>query len=86
MEFDRELYPEEMRDRLEKAVRNSAENYLERKVKEESFECSECGKKDFKPVVKKNEGNYKEEVICNSCGNEREINVEIGDFKSSIHF
>lgn len=86
MDFDKELYPEKMRDRLEKAVKNSAEKHINAKLNEEESKCGECGHDELKPVIKKQGNKYNEKVQCKNCGKRRQINVELKNLSSFEHF
>jgi superfamily II helicase len=87
MDFDRELYPEQMRDKLEKAVKNSAENYVDDIIKEEEPVCDNCGSEEFSPKIEKKEGKeFDETAVCNSCGEEKSFEVNVKDLKDASPF
>jgi len=81
MEFNKQIYPEEMQDNLEKAVENSAENYIENKLKEESPSCEECGSESLEAKVENSKKDFSEKAICVDCGNIMKFDLEPGDLK-----
>lgn len=82
MEFNKQIYPEEMQDKLERAVEKSAENFIQNKIKEENPSCGECGSESLEPEVKNKQKEFSETAICSDCGNIIEFDLEPGDLKN----
>lgn len=81
MHFNKQIYPEEMQDKLERAVENSAENFIQNKINEEDPSCGECGSESLEPEVENSQKEFCETAVCSDCGNTVEFDVEPGDLK-----
>lgn len=87
MEFDKEVYPDEMKEKLEEAVMNSAENYVDSEIREREMNCENCGSEELEPEVSREEqGSYTEKAVCSECGSEQNIQVDISDLRSASIF
>jgi len=81
MDFNKEIYPEEMQEKLETAVENSAENFIQNKIDEENPSCEECGSESLQPEVENKQKEFSETAVCSACGNVIDFDVEPGDLK-----
>ncbi|MFB6116418.1 MAG: hypothetical protein ABEK10_02790 [Candidatus Nanosalina sp.] len=85
MDFNKEIYPDQIKEKLEKAVINSAENYVEAKIAEEEMKCRECSSQNLEAEVNhESTSSYSQKAVCSECGTERSIEVDTGDL-SSMH-
>lgn len=84
MNFDKEIYPSDMQDRLEEAVINSAENCVKERIAEKEMSCDDCGSEDLEAEVRNMEGEeYSQKAVCADCGEEKEIEVKLDDLRSA---
>lgn len=87
MEFDKDVYPDEMKEKLEKAVMNSAKNYVDSEIQEKEMKCGECGSDQLEPEVSKGKDDeYAEKAVCIECGSKQDVNVDISDLRSASIF
>lgn len=86
MDVDIELYPEPVRDKLEDAIKQSVDGYINKEIRENNLECPECGEtSSFDSQVESDgNGNYNESAICAGCGEEVDVEVKIGDLRSGF--
>lgn len=87
MKFNKSIYPDEMKDRLEEAVINSAEGQIRDRIEDSGIKCDKCGSDNLKAKVVSGDGNnYQNNVICSDCDYMKEVEVEVSDLKSSSVF
>ena len=85
MEVPIDMYPEDVRDRLEDAIRNSVDEYVKKEIREKNIECPECGSRKFSAdVEKKGRGGFSEKAVCKECSERVDIEVEVGDLRSGF--
>lgn len=87
MKFNKNIYPDEMKDKLEEAVINSAEGHIKDKIQEEDMACGECGSDNLEAEIVRQDGNdYRNNVVCNDCDSVKQVEVEVSDLKSNSVF
>lgn len=85
MDVDIELYPEQIRDQLEDAIRTSVDNYVNKEIREENLECPECEGTNLDSKVESDgNGNYNETAECTDCGESIEVEVQVSDLASGF--